>query len=1099
MTYKYYANFYIETDSPPVNESNWVEFTNFLVSGNTVLNQRVESENQGQAGVITLDNIDLSFFYSEHYNGTVDNPVYAFFHDATYSSDLDSYPRVVIKICASEFEITDGVQQPDTETQIFYGVVDFSSISYPVVMDDDGEYVTTINFTVAEKLSALTMLKSNAVQRTLGDYSTRIPDGTVCVGFFQGNWTAITETGDHPFKWAVFNDHTDGAYADLTALVCYNPTTESGYIGDYSNFASYGVPTVAQTETLIKIGEILRVPQPVPIVGVSTETDPVDIVNTDGVITSGCGAIFYTRYEILPVPTVRTSVNGTISALDDKYDDYLVISSWLGPAPISVDSTEKACTFVRLVPLFYTPTVSTYLYNGNGETNYPSYYMRLASVNEMQYYSRDYYESGNYIENAFGVDVNSRDYIVSYDAVKIIQSIIRSRWIGEELDVHLLSVLGSATTTVELPINYFSMLIDEYPLNQESLDGIIELVKGIPNCYLYTANDGTFTLENKNYIDAVTGTNIKTLPVESLQLMTKKHMWDKLVDSANVYVKSWIRTIDDSDFIDGAGVASIMENIKPRNPMTVNIVATLVDLEYYLGSNCIDVNGNLIYEALYPVATYANADIRNGLILNYYADQVAKEYLLFYGVRRFSYDAPISKLENSVTFPMLSWGMLNVFKFADASTEYFFAVSMTKNLSNNSMQIELVGREGANSAFNAIWKNNIVVGMSQDGYIGGSGGGSTTVVSSSGSTVGGGSVDSNALQTFLDTTYVAKKLRLEGSADILGGGVVQSIKRASEYNRFLLTNVYSSPDFGSLELGSGDGVYYDFITNVDKYKFTNPLGDLIVGAISTTVVAIDASTTGASTTIDFLKEVSVKGENINTKISTDKALELELMKMNFQYISWAQFAVYEDFDDELKRSDVDYSPHLATVEKGKIYNGGDVTPDREFSFMSKVYANINRIITGTSSSVGLNFLADTAKSWFVNECKNLTLVDSAAAEFLVISNTSDTITVDGTPTAGAYYLKTGLPTSAVAFCAFEDSSNGGYGYTKLEVSFDGGSTYQTFLDTANNINLLEGTMAIAYTGTSYVVKIKLKNDGSGNGAIVYKFLVCSDPSCWVAG
>jgi hypothetical protein len=164
--------------------------------------------------------------------------------------------------------------------------------------------------------------------------------------------------------------------------------------------------------------------------------------------------------------------------------------------------------------------------------------------------------------------------------------------------------------------------------------------------------------------------------------------------------------------------------------------------------------------------------------------------------------------------------------------------------------------------------------------------------------------------------------------------------------------------------------------------------------------------------------------------------------------------------------------------------------------MSKAYDNINRIITGTSTSVGLNFLVDTTKSWFVDECKNLTLVDSAATEFTVTSNTSDTLTVSGSPAGGAYYLKTAFPTSAVAFCAFEDSSNGGYGYTKLEVSFDGGSTYQTFLDTANDINLLEGTMVIVYTGTSYVVKIKIKNDGSGKGAVVYKFLVCTDPSCW---
>jgi hypothetical protein len=1073
MTYKYYANFYIDTDSPPINESNWVEFTNFLVSGNTVLNQRVESENQGQAGAITFDNIDLSFFYSEHYNGTVDNPVYAFFHDATYSSDLDSYPRVVIKICASEFEITGGVQQADTETQIFFGVIDFSSISYPVVMDSEGEYVTTINFTVAEKLSALSLLQATTTQRTLIDYSSRCPANTDAVGFFDGagkpssnNWT--------PFIWDQFND---GTYGDLIALVCFDASTVNWFdTYDNEKFGEIGAQTVIQAETLVKVGEIIRVPysnRELGLVG-NANLRAMDADNRDKFIFD-----FYAYNNL-----------GTV--YETSYDEYLVISSWLGVPPVTIDVSGNMCTYVRLVPLFFTNCVSEGV--AAPDVNLP--FFKLASPTEMQCYSRDYYETGNYIESTLGtdtIDSPTRDYIVSYDAIKIIQSIIRSRWIGEMLSINLLSVIGSTVTEVEIPINYFSMLIDEYPLNQEPLDGIIELVKGIPNCYLYTDAAGTFTLENKNYIDAVTGAGIKTLPVESLKLMTKKHAWDKLTDSVNVYVKSWIRTIANTDFIDGAGTASIVENIKPRNPMSVDIIATKVDLEYYLGSGCIGSDGNLIYETLYPVLTYTNADIRNGLILNYYAEQVAKDYLAFYGVRRFSYDVPITRLENSVTYPMLSWKMLNVFKFSAESTEYFFAISMTKDLSNNSMHMELVGRSGANPALNAVWKNNIVVGKAQDGYIGGSGSGASTY---SGVYGGSNSVDLTGLQVFLDDTYIAKKLRLEASADILGGGIVQSIKRAVEYNRFLFTNIYSSPYFGSLELGSGDGVYYDFITNVDKYKFKNPLGDLTVGAVSTTVVAIDANTSGASTTIDFLKEVSVKGENINTKISTDKALELELMKMNFQYISWAQFAVYEDFDDELKRSAVDYSSHLATVEKGKIYNGGDDTNDREFSFMSKAYDNINRIITGTSTSVGLNFLVDTTKSWFVDECKNLTLVDSAATEFTVTSNTSDTLTVSGSPAGGAYYLKTAFPTSAVAFCAFEDSSNGGYGYTKLEVSFDGGSTYQTFLDTANDINLLEGTMVIVYTGTSYVVKIKIKNDGSGKGAVVYKFLVCTDPSCW---
>ena len=152
--------------------------------------------------------------------------------------------------------------------------------------------------------------------------------------------------------------------------------------------------------------------------------------------------------------------------------------------------------------------------------------------------------------------------------------------------------------------------------------------------------------------------------------------------------------------------------------------------------------------------------------------------------------------------------------------------------------------------------------------------------------------------------------------------------------------------------------------------------------------------------------------------------------------------------------------------------------------------------TGTSTDVGENYLEDTNKAWFTDEVKTLTLVDSGAHEFEVASNTSDTLTVSGTPDAGAYSLKDSDPSYAVAFCSYLDSTNGGYGYTKLEVSFDNGGNYQTFLDTENTIDKLQSTQAIANAGNDYIVRITLKNDGDGKGAICYKYLVCTDPSPW---
>jgi len=228
------------------------------------------------------------------------------------------------------------------------------------------------------------------------------------------------------------------------------------------------------------------------------------------------------------------------------------------------------------------------------------------------------------------------------------------------------------------------------------------------------------------------------------------------------------------------------------------------------------------------------------------------------------------------------------------------------------------------------------------------------------------------------------------------------------------------------------------------------------------------------------------------------AIELELMKVNFQNISWSSLAIFDALDDETKRASPDISEYDARVYKSQLDNGDDDTVDKQFGFMSKTYTDITTILSSTSTSVGLNFLTDTEQSWFTNECTNLTLVDSGANEFNVTSNTSNTLTVAGTPASGAYTLVDDDPQYMVGFASLSDSTNGGTGYIKYEVSFDGGSHYQVIYDTINspNIDLRQGTMDIDDPGNDYIVKITLKNDGSGDGAVMYKWLICTDPSPW---
>jgi len=226
-------------------------------------------------------------------------------------------------------------------------------------------------------------------------------------------------------------------------------------------------------------------------------------------------------------------------------------------------------------------------------------------------------------------------------------------------------------------------------------------------------------------------------------------------------------------------------------------------------------------------------------------------------------------------------------------------------------------------------------------------------------------------------------------------------------------------------------------------------------------------------------------------------LELELMKMSFQSVSWAQFAIYDAFIDSSKRLSPETTSYLCELYKNSIVSG-DNTPNREFVFTSKKYVDITTIETGISTSVGLNFLTDTSKDWFTNECTNLYLRDSEGTTFAYVSsNTSDTLTVSGLPAAGAYSLIDENPVYAIAFCSYEDSTEGeAYGYVKMEVSFNNGENFQTMLDTENNVDLLEGTVLINNPGDTYQVRFTLKNDVNGLGPTVYKFLVTTDPSPW---
>lgn len=234
-------------------------------------------------------------------------------------------------------------------------------------------------------------------------------------------------------------------------------------------------------------------------------------------------------------------------------------------------------------------------------------------------------------------------------------------------------------------------------------------------------------------------------------------------------------------------------------------------------------------------------------------------------------------------------------------------------------------------------------------------------------------------------------------------------------------------------------------------------------------------------------------------------LELELMKMSFQTISWAQYAIFDSFVDESKRHPTDPAPYPATIENNSLVAGG-TEPSFNYQFTSKIFPDVTIIETGTGVAAGMNFTVSGAGYW-TNQHKNVKLIDSAGSVFNVDSNTSDTFTLvyisgASAPVSGTYTLMDYDASYYVAFCSFEDETEGGgAGTVKMEVCFDANAAvphWETVLDTIHspNINSLQGTMTVDNFGNDYQVRFTLRTDPLGRSPKIKKYLVCTDPSPW---
>lgn len=223
-------------------------------------------------------------------------------------------------------------------------------------------------------------------------------------------------------------------------------------------------------------------------------------------------------------------------------------------------------------------------------------------------------------------------------------------------------------------------------------------------------------------------------------------------------------------------------------------------------------------------------------------------------------------------------------------------------------------------------------------------------------------------------------------------------------------------------------------------------------------------------------------------------LDLEMMKLSFQSISWAQFAIYENFATETNRVD-DTGVREAILGRGRI-TAGDL-PETVYGWRSAPWAAITTVAAGETTAVGEAYAEDSAAAWFNDQYNGFQFVDSADAAQTILDTTASPrrLLLTSEPAAGPYLIRSQLPAYVVPFMTYKDSSNGGYGTVTLQARFNAGANFQTFYET-NATNLLGGISTITSPGRDYTFRVRLTTDAEGRSPEVYKLLICTDPSPW---
>ena len=516
----------------------WADWSQYLCTA-PLISRRVDSENDGEAGVIAFDKASVSFYYVEG------SPVYN-----AFSIDLSGKEKYLFRISAPKTD--------KTYITLFEGSADFSTIKWEELSNE-------IIFDITDKLTALGALPVGQTQRGAAFECLNLRNGDI-------------NPGSYPIFANIFSGcGSNGVYA------------QTGH--DWSEFGN------SNDEAVI-------------VTFIDNQED-----QSYSVFWSGA-----------PTNHFNPCVNRGETLVDQDGNMYLVLESRIDTVPASVANAIGyfvSCTWVRLTPKIPEGIVKV-----------------ITGTVTNTYYSNYYYQPEEYIDIISSIqDVNGLYPLQSFDGIKIISTIFNTAW----PDVPIINLTGASTFPV--PLEYFSMLIDESPLGTDPLSAL-KMLADTMKCYIYINRSGQLVIQSKNYLSAngVTRTfgNTKVISKE------KKYFWDKLIDGAEVIIKSWLRD-SEGNYLEGASTQTkqIPGNntfIKPKNVISKQLLTD--------DSN--DCTQNLI---------------------NIKAAAEANNILNFYGRRRSAIELRVHLDDNTI-----EWDLLD--NFSDGSATYFYVA----------MEIDLVER-----------------------------------------------------------------------------------------------------------------------------------------------------------------------------------------------------------------------------------------------------------------------------------------------------------------------------------------------------------------------------------------------------------------------